>query len=68
MRLGRTSAIAHCTVCEKEWQFLNTAFQEAQEHTRRTGHITRGEAVEVHEWARTAKGRSLSTNTNKEPK
>lgn len=53
MKLGRRiSTIAHCTVCEAEWQDLNNAFLEAQEHTRRTGHTTRGEAAEAYEWKR----------------
>jgi hypothetical protein len=55
MRIGRTSAVAHCSVCDAEWGGIDNALREAAEHTRRTGHRTTGEEVIAYEWTRTTK-------------
>ena len=53
MKLGTTSAIFYCETCGKSWEDYESSQRSAQEHTRRTGHPTRGEVATAFEYRRT---------------
>ena len=43
---SRTSVAFYCKGCDKVWDDLQKARTQAREHTRATGHETRGELVD----------------------
>ena len=52
-KLGVVHAIFHCDGCSMTWEDYGSAQRQAQEHTRRTGHTTRGEVGTAFEYRRT---------------